>query len=182
MTEAGASPGPNASTGRAGIPAGPVLVVGYGNPLRSDDGVGPAVVDRLAGDARLAGVDLRAEHQLTPELAFDASRASLLVLVDAGAGEAPGEISVRRIEAPGADGYPVGAGAAGKPGAWTHHLDPEGLVGLAWTLWGAAPPVVLVSIGPASLEVGESLSDEVLTAVARAAELVATIIVEHRRA
>ena len=52
---------------------------------------------RLAGDPRLAGVIIRSEHQLTPELAADASRASLLVLVDAGTDEAPGEVSVRRL-------------------------------------------------------------------------------------
>ena len=33
------------------------LVIGYGNPLRSDDGVGWHVAERLADDPRLAGVD-----------------------------------------------------------------------------------------------------------------------------
>ncbi len=151
--------------------AGPVLVVGYGNPLRSDDGVGPAVAERLAGDARLVGVSVRAEHQLTPELAFDASTASLLVLVDASVDQAPGVVSVRELE-PDLD-----------PGtAWTHHLDPSGLVGLARELWGTAPPVVLVSVGPASLDLGESLSDIVAAAVPRAADAVVAIVEEHGRA
>jgi hydrogenase maturation protease len=168
---AGASPGESPAHPRAGSIPGPVLVVGYGNPLRSDDGVGPAVAARLAGDPRLAGADIRIEHQLTPELALDASGASLLVLVDAGTGEAPGEVSVRRLE------------VADDPGtAWTHHLDPASLAGLARELWGTAPPVVLVSIGPASLELGEGLSEVVRPAVTRAADLVATIVEAHRRA
>jgi len=151
--------------------AGPVLVIGYGNPLRSDDGVGPAVAERLAGDPRLEGVDIRSEHQLTPDLALDASRASLLVLVDAGAEQAPGEVSVRRLE------------PAGEPGtAWTHHLDPSGLVGLARELWGPAPPVVIVSVGPATLEVGEGLSPVVEAAAGRAADAVAGVVEAHRRA
>jgi len=171
VTLAGASPGVMPAATRAGSPSGPVLVVGYGNPLRSDDGVGPAVAARLAGDPRLAGADIRSAHQLTPELAYDASRASLLVLVDAGVEEPPGEVSVRRLE-PG-----TGAGAA-----WTHHVDPAGIIGLARELYGAAPPVVMISIGPASLEVGEDLSEVVASAVGRAADLVATVVEAHRRA
>jgi hydrogenase maturation protease len=168
---AGASPGVTPEPVRARTASGPVLVVGYGNPLRSDDGVGPAVALRLAGDPRLAGADIRCEHQLTPELAFDASRASLLVLVDAGVGEAPGEVSMRRLE-PSDD-----------PGtAWTHHVDPAGIIGLALELWGTAPPVVMISIGPASLEVGETLSEVVGLAVSRAADLVATVVEAHRNA
>jgi hydrogenase maturation protease len=169
----GAPPAGAAAIGatRTGASSGPVLVVGYGNPLRSDDGVGPAVAERLAADPRMAGVDVRSEHQLTPELAADASGASLLVLVDAGAGEVPGEVTVRRLEPAAATGS-----------AWTHHLDPSSLVGLARELWGSAPPVVLVSVGPASLEVGDTLSEAVAPAVARAAELVVAIVEEHRHA
>lgn len=172
MTRAGASPGIPPEVAPAGSPAGPVLVVGYGNSLRSDDGVGPAVAARLADDPRLAGVIIRSEHQLTPELAADASGASLLILIDAGTEEAPGEVSVRRLE-PALD-----EGGT----AWTHHLDPSTLVGLARELWGSAPPVVLVSIGPASLEMGEGLSEVVAQAVTRAADLVATVVEAHRRA
>ncbi|HYO43217.1 MAG TPA: hydrogenase maturation protease [Candidatus Limnocylindrales bacterium] len=170
MTSAGASSGDTPATTRAGSPSGPVLVVGYGNPLRSDDGVGPAVAARLVGDPRLAGADIRSAHQLTPELALDASRASLLVLVDAGVGEAPGEVSMRRLEPSDEAG-----------GAWTHHVDPAGIVGLARELFGAAPPVVMISIGPATLELGESLSRTVADAVTRAADLVATVVEAHRR-
>ena len=172
MTGAGASPGNPLVAAPPGCPDGPVMVVGYGNSRRSDDGVGPAVAARLAGDPRLAGVIIRSEPQLTPELAADASQASLLVLVDAGTDEAPGEVSVRRLEPSPAEGGT----------AWTHHLDPSALVGLARELWGSAPPVILVSIGPASLEVGESLSEVVVPAVTRAADLVATVVEAHRRA
>jgi hydrogenase maturation protease len=171
VTGAGASPGEASEASGTGTATGPVLVVGYGNPLRSDDGVGPAVAARLAGDPRMAGVDIRSEHQLTPELALDASRSSLLILVDAGTGEAPGEVSMRRLE------------VVDDPGsAWTHHLDPSALVGLARELWGSAPPVVMISIGPESLEVGESLSETVARAVTRAADLVATVVEAHRHA
>jgi hydrogenase maturation protease len=69
-----------------------VLVVGYGNSLRGDDGVGWHAAGRLAADPRLAGARVLARHQLTPELAVDVAQASLVVLVDAVAGAEPREI------------------------------------------------------------------------------------------
>lgn len=150
---------------------GGVLVVGYGNELRSDDGIGPAVVAHLAHDRRFRDVDVRAAHQLTPELALDASGAALLVLVDAATDAPAGEVAVRRLD-PGE--------AAGD--VLTHHVDPAGLVGLAREIWGAAPPVVIVSVGVASLDVGDRLSPAVEAAIPRAADAVALAIEEHRRA
>ncbi len=57
------------------------LVIGIGNPTRSDDGAGHAVVfglSRLVPDGTY-----RAVHQLTPDLAEDLAEASLVVFVDA---------------------------------------------------------------------------------------------------
>ena len=62
-----------------------VLVVGYGNPLRSDDGIGWHAARLLATDPRLDRARVLTRHQLAPELAEDVSRASLVVLVDAAA-------------------------------------------------------------------------------------------------
>lgn len=154
-----------------GPAAGPVLVVGYGNPLRTDDGAGPAVAERVAADPRMRGVDVRSAHQLTPELAVDAASASLLVLVDAAEGPAPGEVRVRRVEASD-DADP----------SMTHHLEPQSLLGLARGLFGAAPPTVVVSIGVRSLEVGEQLSREVEAGVADATRVVIDLVEEQRRA
>jgi len=157
-------------------PAAGVLVVGYGNPLRSDDGVGPAVAEALAADPRLAGAEIRAEHQLTPELALDASRASLLVLVDAAEDLAPGAIEVRRIET-GLAGRGF-TQEAGPP--LTHHMDPSGILSLSRELFGAAPSsVVLIGIGASVLEVGETLSPLVAATVPRVVELVAGLVVDH---
>ena len=110
-----------------GDPAGGVLVIGYGNTLRSDDGVGWVAAalladdPRLAGDLSRAGVEVRAVHQLTPELALDFSRASLVILIDAAVDDPPGAISVQALT-PDEDSGPDGAAAdgispGGKPGA-----------------------------------------------------------------
>jgi hydrogenase maturation protease len=155
----------------ARIPIRRPLIVGYGNPLRGDDGLGPLAAALLADDPRLRGARVLQRHQLTPELAFDASGASLLVLVDAAADRPAGEVTVRRLDA---------CAVAGE--VMTHHLDPAGLVGLARELWGTAPPVVLVSVGVSSLELGDTLTADVEEAIPRAVDAVAGIIEEHGHA
>jgi Ni,Fe-hydrogenase maturation factor len=98
--------------------------------------------------------------------------APLVVLVDARAGGgAPGEVTVRRV-AP-----------AGPPGpAWSHRLDPPGLVGLAGVLYGAVPPVFLVSAAVARCEVGERLSPALERALPRVVDAVAGIVAERSHA
>ena len=141
-----------------------VLVVGYGSALRGDDGVGWHVATRLAADPRLAGAEVLARHQLTPELAADVARAALVVLVDATVGGEPGSVVLRRVR----PRRPVPAG-------WSHHLDPESLAGLAEALYGAAPPVVLVGVAAASLAPGDRLSAPLERTLPDVAELVVRV-------
>jgi hydrogenase maturation protease len=178
-----ADPGTRAASSPGSAPGEGVLVVGYGNPLRSDDGVGPAVAERLASDPRFAGADVRAEHQLTPEHALDASNSWLLVLIDAAEGVAAGEVVIRDLGPTGSAGDdPALAGRAEEGGPpLTHHVDPSSLLGLAAELWGAAPRTLLVGIGPASLELGEELTSEVEAAVPRAIDAVADAIASLRQ-
>jgi hydrogenase maturation protease len=146
-----------------------VLVVGYGSTLRGDDGIGWQAAALLAEDPRLAGAEVLARHQLTPELAQDIARASLVVLVDAHAdGDTPGAVRVRRV-------------AARQDGVtgWSHHLDPAALAGLANALYGAVPPVYLVSVGGASFDDGEGLSPALEQALPRVADTVAQLVAEQ---
>ena len=62
------------------------LVIGYGNRLRSDDGAGPRVAERLASD----GVAVRVCDQLVPELADDLKGRAVVVFVDAATSSRPG--------------------------------------------------------------------------------------------
>ncbi|MFN8631623.1 MAG: hydrogenase maturation protease [Chloroflexota bacterium] len=160
-------------------PAARVLIVGYGNPLRSDDGVGPAVAERLMADPRFDGAEVRTAHQLTPELAMDASEVEVLVLIDAADGVPPGEVVVRDLAQPGREGIADGGSAgrveeAGPP--LTHHVDPSSLVALAAELWGASPRTIMVGVGPASFDLGEALTPTVEAAVPRAVEAVAAAL------
>ncbi len=72
-----------------------LLVIGYGNPLRGDDGVGPAVSGAIAV-LGLPGVRALSVHQLTPELAAEAAGARVAVFVDAAVDST--EVEMRRLE------------------------------------------------------------------------------------
>ncbi len=63
-------------------PSSLVLVIGYGNELRGDDGIGPHVVSELAA-LELPGVLTRIVHQLLPELAAELADTCLVIFVDA---------------------------------------------------------------------------------------------------
>jgi hydrogenase maturation protease len=141
------------------------LIVGYGNSLRTDDGVGWHAAGLLATDPRLEGARVLARQQLTPELAADVSRASLVVLVDASAEGAPGSVSVRRI-----------GPRSATPTPWSHHLDPATLAGLAEALYGVVPPIVLVSVAASSFAEGDRLSDPLQRALCEVVEVVAGVI------
>jgi hydrogenase maturation protease len=143
------------------------LVIGYGNPLRSDDGIGWHVAGRLAADSRLDGATILQRHQLTPELALDVSHADLVVLVDARSGSPAGSIATE----------PVNLEAARTTGTtWSHHLGPASLVALAMELYGRSGEVHVVSVGVGSLDLGETLSPLVADAVDRAVETVVALV------
>jgi hydrogenase maturation protease len=147
-----------------------VLVVGYGNPLRRDDGLGWHAASLLATDPRLAGAQVLTHHQLVPELAEDVSRASLVVLVDASTQGEPGSLSVRRI-----------GPRPATPATWSHHLDPVTLAGLAKGLYGAAPAMVLVSVAAGSFAEGDGLSCVLQQALPAVVEVVAGVVSGQRR-
>lgn len=145
-------------------PLSSVLVIGYGNELRSDDAAGYLLAMRLADDPRLAHTIVLARRQLTPELALDASRAERLILLDASRQVEPGQVAVRRLQ-------PV----RGEPPVWSHNMDPQALIGLAEELYGRAPETYQVSLGVASLEMGERLSAAVEAALPPATETVVAL-------
>jgi hydrogenase maturation protease len=121
----------------------PLLVIGYGNELRGDDGVGPAVARRVAEWMR-PGVRALAVHQIVPELAAELASAERVVFVDAAAGE--DEVRMRAVDR--CDVGPV-HGHAGTPG-W--------LLAATRRLFGHAPEAWLITIPAGELGYGAGLS------------------------
>ena len=74
--------------------SGPIWIVGYGNPLRGDDGVGQEVATALLRQKNSAGglasATIICAHQLLPEMALDISRSRFAVFIDAAHDGRPG--------------------------------------------------------------------------------------------
>jgi hydrogenase maturation protease len=145
------------------------LVIGWGNVLRRDDGLGWHAAERLARDPRLARATVLQRHQLTPELALDISRASFVVFVDASRGPAA-SLAVVRV---------TPAAVAAIP--WSHHVDPAILLALARDLYGHAPEAVVVSVGVASVAMGRRLSHVLQRVLPEVVDAVVRLVAEHDR-
>jgi len=138
------------------------LVIGYGNDLRSDDGAGRVVADRVAR-LGLPGVTVRSLSQLVPELALAIAEMDLVVFVDA---------SIDAVEPTVALVGPQTVDAS----ATTHYADPATLLGMTATVGSVPDRAFVVSIPVSNLDLGFELSPPTARAVDLAVELVADLI------
>ena len=125
----------------------PVLIIGYGNPLRRDDGLGWCAARRLMETLPDDQAEVVIAHQLAPEMAEAISRARLVIFIDASQDGTPGQV-VRQSLSPG----------SGEWGALVHHLDAASLLACARELYGKCPPAIMLSVVAQSFEFGEGLS------------------------
>lgn len=121
-------------TAHAGEPRA-ALVIGLGNPLRTDDGVGPWLAAALAA-LGCPDLEVRSLAAPTPELIDDWAGRDRVVFIDAALDVAPGELRIRRLEA-----RPPFLPMLG------HAVQPEALVGLARALGRPLPDVWSVEVG-----------------------------------
>lgn len=145
------------------------LAIGLGNLLRGDDGVG----HRAALALEAEGLPARAEIQLLPEHALALAGLDRVVFLDASREAPPGRVTLRRV-------------APRAAGAFSHRLDPAGLLALCAALAGSAPEALALGIGALRFEPGDELSAEVAAGweelLARARALLAGAAAEERRA
>ena len=59
-----------------------ILFIGYGNPGRLDDGLGPALAEKIEA-ASLEGLTVEADYQLVVEDAVDVSKHDIVIFADA---------------------------------------------------------------------------------------------------
>jgi hydrogenase maturation protease len=124
----------------------PTLVIGFGNTLRGDDGVGPRIA-RAVARWGCPDVEAIAAHQLTPELAARVTEADSVIFVDARIAESGGE----QCEAIKIDS----SGATAEVG---HTCSPALLLILALRAFGREPPAHLITVPAFDLNLGEGLS------------------------
>jgi len=135
-----------------------LLVIGYGNTLRKDDGVGPLAASELE-TLHLPGVNTLVCPLLTPELAEPVSRSDEVIFIDASV-EPARDVQLRRV-AP-ADSSRVLA----------HAANPQILLALARDVFGRVPKAWCLTIPVEDLGLGESLSATARANLRSAVEMV----------
>jgi hydrogenase maturation protease len=121
-----------------------LLVIGYGNTLRSDDSVGRRVAEAIEGQT-LPGVRALSVALLTPELAASIAKARRVVFVDASV-EAASEIELRKVK-PAKSSEILG-----------HACNPGIVLSMARDLFGNIPEAWCLGIPAENLGIGEELS------------------------
>ena len=135
-----------------------VLIIAYGNPLRSDDAVAWRAAEALRQKFSPDEIEIQCLHQLAPELAETVSRFPCVIFVDAASVPAgrPGEIRVEKL---------AGEDSADSGGPFFHALSSQAVTRLAETLYGAKPQSFAVTVTGQNFDHGESLSPAVASAL-----------------
>jgi hydrogenase maturation protease len=123
-----------------------VLVIGYGNPGRLDDGLGPALAAALE-QKKIPGLTVDSDYQLTVEDAHALADADVVVFADADV-SGPEPFYFRRLE-------PKGSNAVG-----SHGVEPGEVLELARGLFHASCEAFVLGIrGYEFNAFGEGLSE-----------------------
>ena len=125
----------------------PVLVIGYGNPSRRDDGVGHYVVKEIQAKS-VDNISTLTLHQLGPELAETIKDYDLVIFVDAHVGETAEGLKVIPVE------------PAYRPSAFTHMMSPRSVLALTKALYHKEPRAFILAIRGYDFDFGMELSEE----------------------
>lgn len=124
-----------------------LLLLGYGNPDREDDGVAWHILRALTIKLGLvppesyedefpesAHIDFDFQLQLTPEMAEDISSYPYVCFIDAHTGNIPEPVRLINVE------------SEFQNSPFTHHLTPQSLISMCETIYGKKPDAALLSV------------------------------------
>lgn len=150
-----------------------LLIIGYGNPDREDDGVAWHILRALTLKLELPAPDSYEEEfpqnekidfsfylQLTPEMAEEISAYEYVCFVDAHTGNIPEEVRLIDVE------------SDFQRSPFTHHLTPQSLISICESLYGSKPEAVLLSVRGYRFLFSRQLSDETMELVPQAIDLI----------
>jgi hydrogenase maturation protease len=148
-----------------------LLLIGYGNPDREDDGVAWHILCAITLKLDLpvpesyedefpesAPIDLAFYLQLTPEMAEDISAYEYVCFLDAHTGNIPEPVRLINVE------------SEFQHSPFTHHLTPQSLLSLCETIYKKKPDAALLSVLGHRFLFTRQLSDETAALVPGAVE------------
>lgn len=145
-----------------------ILVIGYGNTTRSDDGAGVRVAEILA-EENLAGVEVRTMQQLHVDLVEELGGFDMIVLVDAS--EISEDVRLEKVEAK--QSVDVHS---------SHHLGPATLAALSEQLFQKKLNLYVCQVEAENFDFGDTLSPRTQVCVNEAVILIMKAIEEFQYA
>lgn len=149
-----------------------LLILGYGNPDREDDGVAWHILSALASALGLVPpdsyedefpnspqIDFSFALQLTPEMAEDIMAYEYICFVDAHTGNIAEPVRLIDVE------------SEFQASPFTHHLTPQSLLSLCETIYRRKPEAALLSVLGHRFLFSRQLSKETARLVPQAVEL-----------
>ncbi len=128
----------------------PLWIIGYGNPQRRDDGIGPFVIRRLAESLEgKQGIRTLALQQLEPELIEELEGVDTLILVDASVRGSGAGVEWKEVEPDLRAAHYL-----------THQVTPAHFLGLMAAVHRRRPRAWVVCIQGDDFEFGEGLSPQ----------------------
>ncbi len=122
-----------------------ILIIGYGNDLRSDDGVGQKIANQIQ-NWQIPHIQSIALHQLTPELAETISEVKKVIFIDVYPASEGAKIQIQNLEP---------TNMRDKIG---HISDPRSLLALCQALYNHLPEAWMIAIPGVNFDFGEILS------------------------
>lgn len=150
-----------------------LLIIGYGNPDREDDGVAWHILRALTVRLGLPSPDTYEDEfpefdriefafflQLTPEMAEEINEYEYVCFVDAHTGNIPEPVRLIAVE------------SEFQRSPFTHHLTPQSLISMCETLYVRKPDAALLSVLGHRFLFSRQLSEETARLVPQAVELI----------
>ncbi|NEP87655.1 MAG: hypothetical protein F6K18_12990 [Okeania sp. SIO2C2] len=162
-----------------------ILVIGYGNTLRSDDGAGQRVAE-LVAEWEFQNIRSLPVHQLTPELAEPISQAELVIFVDVYPATSEQGLQVYQLCAPHTSPSPHPPHTQLERGRVEqsqrlnigHTGEPRSLLALSQFVYKNVPPSWWILIPAVNFEFGENFSSQTTQGITDALTQIQQIVVK----
>jgi len=122
------------------------LIIGIGNPGRTDDGLGPVLAETVE-NWKIPEVTTTIDYQLNIEHAGEIAEADLVIFIDASVNVSP-PFSFYRVHPAAENEYT------------THAMKPEAVLAACREVYGKLPPAYILAVRGDNFDFGENLSPE----------------------
>jgi hydrogenase maturation protease len=146
-----------------------ILVVGFGNPHRGDDGFGFHAAEQAQAIIHEQAVTVMAVEQLKPEMAETISQVDMVVFLEVASSGAPGTVHMSEL-------LPKDA----PEGLLSHDMNPEKLLVAAQIIYGRCPEALMITVAGENFGFSARMSPCVEAAMPKVFERLKDIVVSAK--